>query len=144
MTRTAFVELPPEMRRNLDTALDRSLPVVIAYTEDDGNLKPTYRGSLHMHTASRLAFWARQPQGGIVDALRARPEVEVVYRDPEADHFYRITGHAEVVTDPAVTEAVFAGCPPKEQAADPDRLGVAVVIDILRVAGQTPAGPFAL
>ena len=49
-------------------------------------------------------------------------------------------GRAHV--DPSENDAVYAGAPEGERQQDPDRKGVAVIIDVERVQGFRADGPF--
>ncbi len=44
-------------------------------------------------------------------------------------------GTARVETDQAICDRVFEGSPPLEQRADPERKGLAIIVELERVTG---------
>jgi hypothetical protein len=50
-------------------------------------------------------------------------------------------GRARIAADEAERSRVFDSAPEREQAADPDRKGAAVIIDLDRVEGVLKFGP---
>ena len=55
--------------------------------------------------------------------------------------FLQIQGRGRVDDDPHVRDVVFDNSPEREQSIDPDRLGVAVVVDVDHVQGRLADGP---
>ena len=87
-----------------------------------------------------MALWIRDPQGGLVRALPDAPRLSFFYRDPGRRTFLQIQGRGRVDSDPHVRDVVFDNSPEREQAIDPERLGVAVVVDVDRVQGRLANG----
>ena len=50
-------------------------------------------------------------------------------------------GRARIATDEAERELVFGKAPEREQKSDPERKGVAIVIDLVNVEGVLKIGP---
>jgi hypothetical protein len=50
-------------------------------------------------------------------------------------------GRARIATDEAERERVFGNAPEREQKSDPERKGVAIVIDLVKVEGVLKIGP---
>ena len=69
--------------------------------------------------------------------MRDRPEVTLFYVDlAERGVVYTFYGRGLVSDDPAVNDQVWAATPQREQAQDPDRRGVALIIELERVVAQ--------
>ena len=141
---TVTIELPEDIRDALARSGGEGRPMVVSFRDSDGHEHPTYRGSTHIHGPGQLALWVRNPAGGLPRAVAADGALTVVYRNQETGEFYRLQGVARLDPDPAVCDRVYADSPPHEQAADPDRRGVAMIVDIVRLAGIGPEGPIRL
>jgi hypothetical protein len=140
------VELPlaleGEIAEAVDNAYDDGRPVVLGYVDADGRPRLSFRGSTQVFDRERLAVWARNPEGGLPLALAERPHVCLIYRNPSPRRIYVVYGRARVVTDPEVGRRVYDRSTRAERDRDPERLGVAVLIDVDRVEGVTDDGPF--
>jgi hypothetical protein len=89
---------------------------------------------------TQLALWARGT-GNIQDNIGDRPQMSLWYRDPAARTTLQFRGRAHVDNDPEHRALIFDRSPAAEQAADPERKGIAIVVDLERVDGRTAAGP---
>ncbi len=122
-------------------ALDNGTPIVAAYVDGSGQPQLSLRGTTQVYSSDQVALWIRDPQGGLVRALPESPRLSFFYRDPAARAFLQIQGRGRVDGDPHVRDVVFDNSPEREQSIDPDRLGVAVVVDVDRVQGRLAEGP---
>ena len=75
----------------------------------------------------------RNPGGGFLRRIAANPHVAFLYRNPAQRQMWQFHGRARSVDDPEVRDAIFEGSHKLERDRDPDRLGVAVIIDLDRV-----------
>ena len=86
-----------------------------------------------MFGPQQLAIWVRKRDDGLAQAMGARPEITLFYVDlverGVVDTFY---GRGIVSDDPAVNDQVWAATPQREQAHDPDRRGVALIVELER------------
>ncbi len=95
---------------------------------------------------SRCTAAIRSPSGSVTRKAASSacfprtPRLTFFYRDPAARTFLQIQGRGRVDDDPHVRGVVFDNSPEREQAIDPQRLGVAVVVDVDRVQGRLPDG----
>jgi hypothetical protein len=78
-----------------------------------------------------LANWERAANETLA-AIRANPRVAVLAR-PKGAPPLRFYGAASVVEDPAQNDNVFARVIPEEQARDPEKKGLAVLIRVDRI-----------
>jgi hypothetical protein len=122
-------------------ALDNGTPIIAAYVDRDGQPQLSLRGTTQVYSADQLALWIRSPEGGLIAALPHNPRLTFFYRDPATRANYQIQGRGRVDADPPVRDVVFDNSPEREQAVDPERRGVAVIVDVDRVTGRGPSGP---
>jgi hypothetical protein len=139
---TIPLELSDEIAAEINGAYEAGRPVVLAYIGDDGYPHMSYRGTTQVFGPQQLAVWARNPDGGLPGAIGERPVVTLLYRNPETRQMYAFYGRARLAADEATKELVYGRAPQREQQADPDRLGVAIVIELDRVDGMSPEGRF--
>ena len=64
-----MIELTDEMRDSLASALDDKLPVTVCYVDADGQPQISFRGTAQVHSTDQLAIWARDPNGGLPNAV---------------------------------------------------------------------------
>jgi hypothetical protein len=137
------IDLTGEISEAINGASGRGKAAVLGYIGDDGYAAISFRGSLQVHGPTELAFWSRKAEGGVVAAIAADPKVSVLYyggADGPGSVFLSLHGLAHV--DPAANDAVYEGMPESERGQDPDRAGVAVVIDVQSVQGFGADGGF--
>jgi hypothetical protein len=137
------LDLGGEIAEAIDGAALRGKTAVLGYAGDDGYVGLSFRGSLQVHSPTQLAFWSRKAEGGVVEAIADDPKVSVLYyggADGPGPLFLSIHGLAHV--DRSVDDAVYAAMIEGERGQDPDRAGVAVVIDVQSVQGFGSAGGF--
>ena len=137
------LDLSGEISEAIDGAALRGKTAVLGYVGGDGYAALSYRGSLQVHSATQLAFWSRAKEGGVIEGIAANPKVSVLYfggGDGPGPKFLSFQGLAHV--DPASDDAVYDGMLQGERDQDPDRGGVAVVIDVKSVRGFGAEGGF--
>jgi hypothetical protein len=134
------VALGGEIAEMVNGALDNGTPIIAAYVDRDGQPQLSLRGTTQVYSSNQVALWIRNPEGGLVGALPERPRLSFFYRDPGRRTFLQIQGRGRVDSDPDVRDVVFDNSPEREQAIDPERLGVAVVVDVDRVQGRLADG----
>ena len=127
--------LTDEIRERINGALMAHNPMLLAVVDAEGRPRLSYRGSIQVFSADQLGFWARNAEGGTMEALQANPNVAMMYRDPTARAMLQFAGRARVATDPAERARVFESAPEFEQKADPERKGVGVIVDLDHVEG---------
>jgi hypothetical protein len=120
--------------------LAQGVPLLLAAVSPDGRPVVSFRGSVQTYSDDQLGLWARNGQGGALDAIRANPNVVLVYRSPTTP-VLQFHGRARVAENDEERSRVFDNAPEREQAADPERKGVAVIVDLDRVEGVLRIGP---
>jgi hypothetical protein len=138
------LDLTGDVAAGIDGAAARGHAVVIGYVDDDDYAAVSFRGSTLVHSATQLAFWARKTSEGIVAAIAQRPQVTFLFHevDGPGPRYLSIRGRARV--DAAANDAVYAAMIEGERKQDPDRNGVAVIVDVESVRGFGSDGPFSM
>jgi len=131
------VELNGDIEKAVNGASAIGRPVAISYIGDDGYPHLSYRSSLKVLGPRQLAFWARDSKGGLATSIPKHPEVALVYLNM-GDHagtsnYFSFRGRARL--DPSVNDTVYSWQTYGEMTHDPERRGVAVVIDVESVQG---------
>jgi hypothetical protein len=137
------LDLTGDISKAIDGAALRGKTAVLGYVGDDDYAALSFRGSLQVHSATQLAFWSRKADGGVIAVIAKDPRVSVLYyggADSPGPLFLSFHGLAHV--DPAANDAVYGGMIDGERGQDPDRAGVAVVIDVQTVQGFGADGGF--
>jgi len=132
--------LPAVVRTAINGALANNTPITVAYTGSDGAPVLSLRGSTQVYGKSALSIWVRNPKGGLVDAARAGKVISFLYRDSSRRMTLVMSGKGRIV-EGAERDRVWSISPEVEKRHDPERKGVAIVIDLDKVAGNTPSGP---
>jgi Pyridoxamine 5'-phosphate oxidase len=130
----APLKLTHELKSKINNALAEAHPLVLAVADSTGQPHLSFRGSLQTYSDTQLGFWVRKPQGKTIEAIQRNPKVALIYRS-ETTPLLEFHGRAHVTTDNRERERVFAAAPEVEQKADPDKKGLAIIIDLTRIEG---------
>lgn len=133
--------IPGFVRGIINGALNNGTPMVVAYSDEQGQPALSLRGSVQVFGDAQLCIWVRNADGGIVKAMSRNPRISMLYRDSKSRTTLIIQGTGRVETSPEVRERVFALSPEVEQNHDTGRKGAALIIDITSLAGTTVRGP---
>ena len=132
------IHIDAELAATIDGAFENKLPITVAYVDQDGQPRLSFRGSTQAHSADQFAIWIRERDGGLVRALPQNPRITLMYRDSSTRTTYLIYGRGWVETDAAISKSIYEKSPKAERDRDPDMAGVAVVIDVDVIQGGTP------
>lgn len=124
-----------DIRSVVNAAVDAGRPMVAAYVSPDGVPHVSPRGSTHVHSDDQLAFWVRNPNGGLLRALTTNPNLTFFYRDNEGQVDYTFIGRAHVEVNDSIRERVYHDMPQIERDLDPMQRGVAVIHEVDQVDG---------
>jgi hypothetical protein len=136
------LDLTGDIASAVDSAVERSRSLVVGYVGEDGHAALSYRGSAQVRGPEQLAIWARKADGGIATAIGPHPQVSLLYYSPDGPgpRYLSFLGQAHV--DPSANDEVYEKMVEAERNADPDRGGVAIIIDVDSVNGFGADGPF--
>jgi hypothetical protein len=125
-------------------AAERGTTIAVGYVDDDGYPALSYRGSTVVLGPQQLGVWARKADAGLAAAIADRPQVSLLYFGPHGPgpRMASFKGLARV--DRSADEAVWTQMPQQERDHDPERKGVAVVVDVERVDGWGAEGAFSM
>jgi hypothetical protein len=132
--------LTEEIKALVNNALANGTPLLVAAVTPDGKPTVSFRGSVQTYSDDQIGFWARHAQGGTIDAIEANPNVVLVYRSATTP-ILQFHGRARIASDETERTRVFENAPQREQDADPERKGAAVIVDLDRVEGLLKVGP---
>ena len=139
-----MIVLTEEIKQRFAGALTDGHPVVAGYVDRNGDPHVSFYGSVHAYSDDQLALWVRNADGELLTAVERNPKVGFIYSDMSTRTFYRMYGRARVETDAATRERVFDGMHEFEQQQDPERAGIAVVVDLDTVGGRDESGRFSM
>jgi hypothetical protein len=131
--------LTPEIKELVNNGLTSGNPLVLAVVDGDNKPSLSFRGSTQVHSDDQLGLWIRNTSGGTIEAIKKNPHVALMYRST-ATPLLQFQGRARVVTDEAERTSVYDRAPERERAGDPDKKGIAVIIDLDKVAGVLSFG----
>jgi hypothetical protein len=61
----AELQLTDEIKNTVNGAFDNQTPMMIAYSDGDGKIHLSFRGTIQAYSDDQLAVWARDPEGGL-------------------------------------------------------------------------------
>jgi hypothetical protein len=132
------LKLSPALKTLVNTALERSRMLSVAYVGADGRPELSFRGSVQAYSDTQLAIWVRNPEGGILGAVRGgRPHIALLYGEirPDAKAFVTFRGRGRIDNSPAVRQTVYGNSPEVERNLDKEQRGLPLIIDLDSVDG---------
>ncbi len=136
------VNLTGEIAAAIDGAVLRGHPLAVSFVRDDGSPSVSFRGSAYVYSSNQLAIWVRKRDTGLAAAIVDRPRVSLAFLEPDGPgaRYLAIEGRARVASE--LDQEVYDGIVEPERQQDPDRKGVAVLIDVHSVNGAGGGGFF--
>ena len=136
------VNLTGEIAAAIDGAALRGHPLAVAFVRDDGSPSVSFRGGTYVRSSHQLAIWVRKRDSGLATAIAERPRVSLVFFEMEGPgaRYLAIEGRARVAPD--LDQEVYDAIVEPERQQDPERQGVAVVVDVDSVTGAGENGSF--
>jgi hypothetical protein len=137
----ADLDLTGDIATAIDGAAAAGRAIVIGYVDADGAPSLSFRGSTQVYSKDQVAVWARNPDEGLPAAVKDRPAVSLLYYDRQTPgpFFLSIKGRARVA--PEANQKVYDTMIQGERDRDPERKGVAILVDVDAVSGAGPDGP---
>ena len=137
------LRLTQELKDLINGAADNGSPMVLAVVNEKGEPRLSFRGSAQVFGDDQIGLWVRNTGGETLSAVRNNPNAALMYRSATTP-MMQFSGRIRIADDPAERDRVFESAPPRERASDPERKGVALVIDLDKVEGVlriSPEGP---
>jgi hypothetical protein len=126
------IALTDQMRERLDAAIVEGVPAVVASASAEGVPDIAYKGSMMVWDDEHLAFWERA-HGTTLRNLEQNPQACVLYRNPAQRINWKFFGRVELHRGGELREKIMARTVQVELDRDPERRGVAVLIEVDRV-----------
>jgi hypothetical protein len=126
--------LTQEIKDLVDHALTSGNPMLLGVVDADNRPVLSFRGSTAVYSDDQLGLWVRNTLGGTIEAIKRNPHVALMYRSATTP-MLQFQGRARIATDEADRNRVFDASPERERNMDPDRKGIAVIVDLDRVSG---------
>ena len=126
--------LTDEIKGFVNGALAAGNPMVLAAVGPDQQPRLSYRGSIQTYSDNQLGLWVRKVQGATIEAIKANPHVALMYRSATTP-FLQFHGRARIASDETERARVFESAPERERKSDPERKGVAIIVDLDLVEG---------
>lgn len=118
-----------EYAEAINSALAEGAPCVVASVGRDGEPNLGYKGSVMVFDKDHLAYWERTG-GRHLENLRHSAAVAVMYYNRNRQKYLRFYGRAEIHEEGPIREQIMARVVAPELERDPERKGVAVVIEV--------------
>ena len=136
------IDLGGPVQEALDGAVLRGHQPALAYVLEDGSPAATFRGSTHVHSPTELAIWVRKRDDGFAKAIPTESRVSLVYADfgGPGVKYVAIEGSREYQAE--LNDEVYQAIVQPEREQDPEKKGVAVVIEVDLVRGFGSSGYF--
>ena len=131
-----MIRLTDDIRDRLAAALSDGCPVVAASVDANGQAHLSFYGTTQVYGPDQLAIWVRNPAASFLRRIAGNPKVALLYRNSAERVMYQFHGLGRPVDDEDVRQRVFEQSPEVERSLDPDRGGVAVLIDVDQVRGR--------
>lgn len=139
-----MIALTAEIKKRLRGALTDGHPVVVGYVESSGDPHVSFYGSVHAYDDETLGLWVRNLEGELLKAIPQHPKLAFAYSDLPTRVYYLMRGRAAVTTDQDERRRIFEGMHEIEQRGDPERKGVAILVELDELTGRDGGGPFAM
>ena len=130
------MQLPEDVKDRVNNALSEGFPLALTAVSADCRPVVSFRGSTQTFGDDALAIWVRGTPSSTLAVIALNPHVAMTYTNMPARKFFIFRGRARVTDDPADRDAIWEGQHPLEQGRDPERAGIAVVIDLDQVSGS--------
>ena len=126
--------LTQEIKDMVNGGLTTGNPMLLAVVSPDNRPVLSFRGSTQAYGDDALGLWIRNTAGGTIEAIKANPQVAMMYRSATTP-MLQFQGRARIATDEAERKKVFESAPEREQKSDPERKGAAIIIELDSVTG---------
>ena len=132
------IVLSPTLKAAINGAFESKKPITVAYVGVSGEPHMGYRGTVQSYGEHQLALWARDPVAGIAAALAVNPQLVFLYGnfDPTNRALLTIRGRGRIESGDGFRATVFDTSPVAERDRDPDRKGVAIIVDLESIDGM--------
>ncbi|MSP79261.1 MAG: pyridoxamine 5'-phosphate oxidase family protein [Dehalococcoidia bacterium] len=131
------IKFTDEMKTLVNSALADGMVNTLATASKDGWPSIGFRGSMIVWDDTHLAWWERSVRDGL-HHIKENPKALVLYRNtkPDMRRNWRFFGHVTGIYESGpIREEVMKRVVQRELDADPERKGIAVIMEVDVVMG---------
>ena len=128
-----MIDMTGEIQELVDRAHADGWDCIVGTVDKDGQPQLSLKGSVMIYDSETLAYWERAKRTALAN-VADNSKVTVLYNNMTDRTRWRFYGTAEVHESGPIREEVMSRTVEAELERDPDRLGVAVLIKINKVA----------
>ena len=128
-----MINMTGEIQELVDRAHADGWDCIVGTVDKDGQPQLSLKGSVMIYDSETLAYWERAKRTALAN-VADNSKVTVLYNNMTDRTRWRFYGTAEVHESGPIREEVMSRTVEAELERDPDRLGVAVLIKVNKVA----------
>ncbi len=128
-----MIDMTGEMKELVDRAHADGIAGTLGRADTDGQPQLSLKGSVMVFDSETLAYWERSNRSAL-ENVAENPKVVILYNNPEQRIRWRFYGTAAVHESGPIREKVMSRTVQAELDRDPERLGVAVLVKVNRIA----------
>ena len=128
-----MIDMNGEMKELVDRNHADGWSCTVGTSDKEGQPQLSLKGSVMVFDSETLAYWERAKRSALENVV-ANPKVVVLYNNMDDKIRWRFYGTAEVHASGAIRDEVMARTVQAELDRDPDRLGVAVLVKVNKIA----------
>jgi hypothetical protein len=137
-----MIQLSESIKRDVNNAFVEGHPIVVCAVTPEGEPAVSFRGTAQTLGDNVLAFWVRHTDdSALLRSILVHPVVVLVYSNMANRRHYQFRGRARRADADETRSRVYEGSHPFERMQDPERKGVAVVVELTAVRGRGEDGP---
>lgn len=134
--RIYMIDMSGEMKELVDRNHADGWSCTVGTSDKDGQPQLSLKGSVMVFDSGTLAYWERAKRSAL-ENVAENPKVVILYNNMDDKIRWRFYGTAEVHESGPIRDEVMARTVQAELDRDPDRLGVAVLVKVNRIAELT-------
>ena len=128
-----MIDMNGEMKELVDRNHADGWSCTVGTSDKEGQPQLSLKGSVMVFDSETLAYWERAKRSALENVVE-NPKVVVLYNNMDTKIRRRFYGTAEVHESGAIRDEVMARTVQAELDRDPDRLGVAVLVKVNKIA----------
>jgi hypothetical protein len=122
-----------EVKSLVNSAFEEGGLFAVATVTPDQRPAISLRGTVRTFGEDQLGFWMRS-KGDTLASLRANPNIALLLHSKSVI-MLTFQGRARITEDEADRTQIFDASPEREKGLDPERKGLAIVVDLDSVTG---------
>ena len=128
-----MIDMNGQMKELVDRNHSDGWSCTVGTSDKDGQPQLSLKGSVMVFDSETLAYWERAKRSAL-ENVADNPKVVVLYNNMDDKIRWRFYGTAEVHESDTIRDEVMARTVQAELDRDPDRLGVAVLVKVNKIA----------